>query len=173
MSAPIPVVPVRTPGTNSRAGDPVAFQNVATDLDTNFNAINTWATQVRGRLDITAAADTSYLTPATGWAVYTTQAVNIWRRMGRLVLLTYVLSYTGVIASDANGDISPDKLVATFAGISPLNAVYHQVRIYTGANVNAGMLLNTDGTLYLTGYSCASLSITNPGVSASVSYYTP
>jgi hypothetical protein len=173
MTAPVVIPPVRPgPSGSQRSGSMSGFVNLAADLDTNFAAFRTWATAVRANMVMQTFPAANWITQAAGWGAPIT-AESVAKKLGRLALVSLVITYTGTVTSSATGDVNPDLLVATIteAKLRPVVPVYLSVSCYTGVSVVASLRVDVDGKIYLTGLSAA-ITATNPGFAMTASWVT-
>lgn len=174
MTAPFAPVPI-TPGPsgNARAGSLSGFTNLKTDLDANFAAFRTWATRMQTLMTpVTQGTTANWIQAGTGWSFNSPNVYNVARRIGRLVQITIVATYTGSVTSDANGDIATDLTIATITETAyrPWFSVFATGEGHAGFLGAYSILIGFDGIIKLTGLSAA-LTATNPGFALTASYF--
>lgn len=161
--------PVRPgpPGT-ARAGAMTGYTNLATDLDAGFASFNTWAARMRADITPTLWNGGSAMTGFTAnWGFYSSPALTVFRRVGRMVFGNWSFVYNGTITSNASGDVSPDMPIVTLisAALKPAGTdVYVSCPIggAGGGIATVQIAPYPSGTFYLTGLSTASFSVNSP-----------
>jgi hypothetical protein len=176
MTAPIRITAIRPgPSGAARAGATTGFTNLAADVDTNFAATRSWATDMQTIMTLKSQlVSTSVITPAAGWTLTSPNVYNVARRIGRQAQLTLSLAYTGSVVSSSVGDVNPDLLIGTIAAAwRPYQNLVVTGCGYTGVFVSASAYINAaDGTMTLTGMSAA-ITATNPGFVFTINYLLP
>lgn len=150
-SAPIPFVTLPRQVGTGPVDSVAASARLATAVDAQFAAINTWSNTVA--LSIRKVSGTAVFTPAINW----TSTVAVGMAIGDARLLSMALTYTGpTLTGDAYGGVA-DQLMGT---LDPDWGCPEHLIVFAGAlSVGCAVFYISGTNLYFAGGSYPKVSV--------------